>query len=85
MSNDQNENSSRIKNVADELPPPDTERWTPQRKATVVDAVRSGLNTTEEVCRRYDLTVEEFLWWQNLMQRRGYGVCTPLTWISHTE
>jgi transposase-like protein len=71
MPNDQNENSPRTKNAADELPPPDTKRWTPRRKAVVVDAVLSGLNTIEEVCRRYDLTVEEFRWWQNMMQKAG--------------
>jgi len=31
------------------------------RKAAVVDAVLSGVNTIEEVCRRYDLTVDELL------------------------
>jgi transposase-like protein len=53
------------------LPPPDTKRWTARRKASVVAAVLSGMITVEEVCRRYGLSVDEFLSWHNAMQRHG--------------
>jgi len=39
--------------------------------ASVVAAVLSGMITIEEVCRRYDLSVDEFLSWHNAMQRHG--------------
>ena len=44
-----------------ELPPPDTKRWVTRRKSIVVNAVRAGEISLEEVCRRYELSVEEFL------------------------
>jgi len=54
-----------------DLPPPDTKRWTAQRKAAVVEAVQRGMITIAEVCRRYGLSVDEFLSWHNAMQRHG--------------
>ena len=54
-----------------ELPPPGTTRWVGRRKAAVVSAVRSGLLTLEETCERYDLTVEELMSWQRLLDRGG--------------
>lgn len=56
--------------IAD-LPSPDTKRWVIRRKAEVVAAVRGGLITMEEACRRYRLTVEEFLGWQRAIERHG--------------
>src|SRR5204863_3796446 len=47
-----------------DLPPPDTKRWVTRRKAVIVSAVRAGVISLEEVCRRYELAVEEFLAWQ---------------------
>jgi hypothetical protein len=61
----------RIKTAVDELPPPDTGRWTVRRKAAVVEAVLSGVISVEEVCRRYDLSVEEFLSWHYTMKMHG--------------
>ncbi|GAB4132625.1 MAG: DUF1153 domain-containing protein [Rhodothalassiaceae bacterium] len=55
----------------DDLPPPDTERWVIRRKAEVVAAVRGGLLSLEEACRRYALSVEEFLSWQKAIDRNG--------------
>ena len=55
----------------DDLPPADTKRWVTGRKATVVNAVRSGLITLEEACKRYALSVEEFVTWQSLLDRHG--------------
>ena len=71
MSNERDESLPRSKTAVDELPPADTKRWTPRRKAAVVAAVLGGVFTMEEVCRRYDLTVEEFLSWRNTMESHG--------------
>ena len=54
-----------------ELPPPDTKRWVTRRKAMVVNAVRAGEISLEEVCRRYELSVEEFLAWQRAIDTHG--------------
>lgn len=55
----------------DDLPPPDTKRWVVRRKAEVVAAVRAGLISLEDACRRYTLSVEEFASWQTLVDRYG--------------
>ncbi len=55
----------------DDLPPPDTKRWVIRRKAEVVAAVRGGLITLEEACRRYQLSVDEFLSWQHRLDEHG--------------
>lgn len=54
-----------------DLPPPGTRRWVMRRKAEVVAAVRNGLLSLEEACERYTLSVEEFLNWQELIDRHG--------------
>jgi hypothetical protein len=54
-----------------DLPPPDTKRWVASRKAQLVAAVRGGLLSLDEVCGRYRLTVEEFLSWQQSVDRNG--------------
>jgi hypothetical protein len=54
-----------------DLPPPSTKRWVIRRKAEVVAAVRGGLLSLDEACRRYTLTVEEFLAWQRAIDRFG--------------
>ena len=56
--------------VAD-LPPKDTKRWVIRRKAEVVAAVRGGLLTLDEACERYSLTNEEFIGWQQSIDRHG--------------
>ena len=56
--------------IAD-LPPPNTTRWVIRRKAQVVSAVRGGLISLDEACRRYVLSVEEFLSWQQAIDRHG--------------
>jgi len=55
----------------EDLPPADTVRWVTARKAIVVDAVRSGLISLEDACRRYALSVEEFVGWQSLLDQHG--------------
>ena len=57
--------------ILNELPPPDTKRWVVRRKAAVVAAVKNGAITLEEVCRRYNLSVEEFLTWQEMIDKHG--------------
>ena len=54
-----------------DLPPPETKRWVPRRKAQVVAAVRSGLLSLDDACGRYRLTVEEFLSWQRAIDKYG--------------
>lgn len=56
--------------IAD-LPSANTKRWVIRRKAEVVAAVRGGLLSLEEACKRYKLTIDEFLSWQRLIERHG--------------
>lgn len=55
----------------DDLPPPNTTRWVIRRKADVVAAVRGGLLTIEDACRRYNLSTEEFDAWRAAIERHG--------------
>jgi hypothetical protein len=57
--------------TASDLPSTDTKRWVPRRKAAIVDAVRQGDISLEEVCRRYKLSVEELLSWQRAIDTHG--------------
>ena len=54
-----------------DLPPPNTQRWVIRRKAEVVAAVRGGLLSLDDACSRYGLTNEEFLAWQQSIDRYG--------------
>lgn len=54
-----------------DLPPENTERWVIRRKAEVVAAVRGGLLTFSDACKRYRLTDEEFEGWQQSIDRFG--------------
>ena len=42
-----------------------------RRKAEVVAGVRNGVISLEEACRRYKLSIEEFLSWQRLIESHG--------------
>jgi hypothetical protein len=55
----------------DSLPPPNTTRWVVRRKAEVVAAVNGGLLTVDDVCERYNLSLEEFASWQRAVDRVG--------------
>ena len=55
----------------DDLPPPDTKRWVSRRKAEVVLAVRQGLLSLEQACQRYDLSLEEYMSWERLIDQHG--------------
>ena len=46
-------------------------RWTIRRKAAVIEAVRGGWVPVEEVCRLYNLSVDEFLAWERDIDRHG--------------
>ena len=54
-----------------DLPPPDTKRWVIRRKAVIVNAVRTGVISLEEVCRQYELSEEEFLAWERAIDTHG--------------
>jgi hypothetical protein len=56
-------------NVA--LPPADTKRWSPSRKAAVVAAARAGLISREEACARYMLSDEELVAWERALDQNG--------------
>lgn len=60
----------RILSRAD-LPPPDTVRWIARRKALVVQAVRHGIATEDEVLSRYGLSGEEFALWRDAVEKHG--------------
>ncbi len=53
------------------LPGPETRRWVARRKAQVVAAVRDGLLTFDEACRRYNISPEEFISWERAIDRHG--------------
>ena len=54
-----------------DLPASNTKRWVIRRKAKVVAAVRGGLITLEDACKRYNLSLDEFLSWQRLLDKHG--------------
>jgi hypothetical protein len=54
-----------------DLPSVNTQRWVIRRKAEVVAAVQGGLLSLEEACKRYSLSVEEFLSWQKAINENG--------------
>jgi hypothetical protein len=62
---------SEIPSSTTDLPPADTKRWVTRHKAVIVNAVRAGVISLEEVCRRYELSVEEFRAWQCAIDTHG--------------
>lgn len=50
---------------------PSTKRWTARRKAEVVIAVSDGRLSREEACRRYQLSEEELLAWEDAFKTYG--------------
>ena len=54
-----------------DLPASNTKRWVVRRKAKVVAAVRGGLITLDDACKLYNLSLDEFLSWQRLMDKHG--------------
>ncbi len=51
-----------------DLPASTRNRWVVRRKAEVVAAIRGGLLSLEEACRRYTLTIDEFRAWERCSQ-----------------
>ncbi|MEM6972022.1 MAG: DUF1153 domain-containing protein [Pseudomonadota bacterium] len=59
-----------------DLPPPDTRRWVPRRKAKVVAAIEGGLIEEADALRRYGLSPEEIALWRTALRRHGMrGLC----------
>lgn len=56
-----------------DLPPSDTVRWSPYRKALIVDGVRNGIISIDEACRRYQLSADELQSWQRAITAHGVG------------
>ncbi|MEQ8504116.1 MAG: DUF1153 domain-containing protein [Rhodospirillales bacterium] len=66
----------------EDLPPPSTKRWVARRKAEVVSAVRGGLLTLQEACRRYSLSEDEYRTWERLIDDHGLkGLHTTRTQV----
>ena len=59
--------------TVDTLPPADTTRWVPRRKAQVVCAIRGGLISRQEACDRYGISDEELFSWEKLLYDHGVG------------
>lgn len=53
------------------LPPKDTKRWVPRRKAEVISAVQGGLISMSDACARYAISNEEFCAWVRAYERFG--------------
>ena len=63
--------------MSDDLPPPSTKRWVVRRKAAVVMAVRAGVITLEEACRRYHR--RKSFWLGSVrLKPVAFLVCAPL-------
>jgi hypothetical protein len=56
-----------------DLPPAGFVRWTPNRKAIVVRAVRSGLISLSDVFNRYHMTEQEFKIWEEGLAHHKEG------------
>lgn len=54
-----------------DLPERGIKRWVTRRKAEVVAAVRGGLLSAEDACKRYEISNEEFGAWERLYDRHG--------------
>ena len=47
------------------------QRWTVQRKAAVVEAVRGGWVPINEACVLYNISIDEFIAWERDLDRYG--------------
>ena len=65
--------------MRERLPSPNVKRWTPRRKAQILDAVARGDVTAEIVFDRYRISRDEFLEWERLDEEFGIsGLKTTL-------
>ncbi len=46
-------------------------RWTAQRKAAVIEAIRREIISVWDACERYDLSAEELADWEHDLDRYG--------------
>ena len=53
------------------LPPVDTSRWVPRRKADLVCGLLAGIISHHEATQAYALSIEELVRWTDLYQRFG--------------
>jgi len=60
-----------IRDTSSDLPPSDTIRWSPRRKARIVEAVRSGRIDLDEALTLYKISLDEFLLWQRSIDKHG--------------
>lgn len=69
----QNPGASKFDDASllDNLPPADTTRWVVRRKAEVLAAIRAGVLTRAEACRRYRLSEEELRLWERAIDAAG--------------
>jgi hypothetical protein len=63
--------AARHGSSASSEPVQSTKRSTVRRKAAIVEAVRGGRVSLDEVCRAYNLSIDEFLAWERDMDRYG--------------
>jgi hypothetical protein len=71
LDRDDAEMASLVTPETEALPPVDTKRWVIRRKAQIVNAVRNGVVSVDEACRRYKLSIEEFVSWQKAIEAHG--------------
>jgi hypothetical protein len=68
-------NMADVENWTDILQIPELpragQRWTVQRKAAVVEAVRGGWMPIDEACALYNISIDEFLAWERDLDRYG--------------
>ena len=57
--------------TSNDLPPPNTTRWTANKKAIMVRAVVNDLVTLDEVLERYSMTEREFKFWVEGLAKYG--------------
>jgi transposase-like protein len=46
-------------------------RWTAQRKAAVIEAIRNKVISIWDACERYDLSAQELAEWERDLDRHG--------------
>lgn len=63
--------SQRDPDPLHDLPSPEIRYWVPRHKAAVVAAVRAGVLSIDEACKRYMLSEEEFHLWMKTIDQYG--------------
>jgi transposase-like protein len=54
-----------------DLPIDKPKRWTAQRKAAVIEAIRRKIISVWDACERYELSAEELAQWERNLDRFG--------------